>query len=80
MKTKVKFLVHKDREGEDDLFALFPDQYEGNDFNVSYAHVGQHSACHIKYANESRYATEEEYNSLKEELESIGYELEIINP
>ena len=84
MKTNVKFLVNNDTDYHTDLFAFFPDDlyselvYEDTMLN-SYSSVGQHSACHIDYANESREATEEEYNSLKEELLSIGYELNILN-
>lgn len=89
-KTKVQFLVHElppTETGEvntnKDLFAFFPDEnynynLYGNDSKVCYAHFGQHSSCHIAYAKESRPATEEEYSDLKKELESIGYELEIM--
>lgn len=82
MKTKVKFLVHPDPE--DDIFAIFPEDMHnelvyGDTMLTSYSHEGQHSACHIDYANESREATEKEYTPLKEELESLGYKFEILN-
>ena len=78
-KTKVRFLVNDNFHPDiPDIFAYFPDEIEMLDFRLSYAHVGQHSSCHPDYANESRPATKEEYQSLKEELESIGYNLEII--
>lgn len=77
-KTKVVFLINE-RE-ESDLFAFFPEE-DYNDISsltkVCYAHVGQHSACVIYYAKESRVATKEEYSDLEKELESIGYNLEL---
>lgn len=81
MKTKVLFLYNKKN---DDLFAFFPEEYYnkehlGERFLTCYAHIGQHSACNSDYAKECKEATKEEYNDLKEELESIGYELEILN-
>lgn len=64
-----------------DLFAFFPDDKYNADpaLFTSYSHVGQHSACHIDYVKESRPATPEEYNDLKLELESLGYNLEVVN-
>ena len=63
-----------------DLFAFFPDEKYNSDPNMftSYSHIGQHSGCHLDYAKESRDATPEEYNALKLELESLGYNLEIV--
>jgi hypothetical protein len=81
-KTKVKFLVNE-REGEPvDLFAYFPNEQWTNISpftKTCYSHIGQHSACSPEYANESREATPEEYADLKAELESIGYDLQIMN-
>jgi hypothetical protein len=86
MKTDVLFLSHPD----DDLFAYFPnEEYYGTEtgditgynfdhrMRVCYAHIGQHSACHPDYAKECKEATD--YQELKEELESIGYNLNILN-
>jgi len=77
-KTKVNFLIN---ENNGELFAFFPEENYTTFSNLktSYAHIGQHSACSIAYAEESREATETEYAELKEELESIGYNLEILN-
>lgn len=75
-KTQVVFLIN---ERTNDLFAFFPNE-DYNDFSltkVCYSHVGQHSGCVLDYAKESKEATKEEYNDLKEELESIGYNLEL---
>jgi len=83
MKTKVKFLIEPQSEGgEKNVYAFFPEE-DYNDFSnqekMCYAHIGQHSGCHIDYAEESREATKEEYTPLQEELESIGYKLQILN-
>jgi len=83
MKIKVKFLINETREEEytREVFAFFPDEQFTNEsfMRTSYSHIGQHSACHIKYAKESREATKDEYESLMNELVDIGYELEILN-
>lgn len=78
-KTKVKFLIHPKYGNE--VFAFFPAEKWSIQENMfsSYAHIGQHSPCHIDYANECINATPEQYNDLKKELETIGYNLEIIN-
>lgn len=78
-KTKVKFLVNLTDE-TNEVFAFFPtEKYSSEkDLFTSYSHVGQHSACYIEYANESRLATETEYESLLKELIDMDYDLEII--
>lgn len=76
--TKVVFLIN---ERTDELFAYFPEEnynHLSETTKTCYSHVGQHSACCIAYAKESRVATKEEYNDMKEELESIGYVLELV--
>lgn len=79
MATLVKFRIHP-VSGE--LFAFFPQLKYGfngyrNDLKTCYAHIGQHSACAKEYEQESRAARPNEYNPLKSELESIGYNLKI---
>lgn len=84
-KTDVKFLVNEtDKDFDKDVFAFFPkEKYKGTHeryiIRMSYSHIGQHSDCHIDYANESRPATKEEREDLIKELESIGYNLNTIN-
>lgn len=78
LRTRVKFLINGD-----DLFAYFPEEPftqdgEKHTYFTSYGRIGQHSACTPEYAAESYPATPQEYAALKEELESIGYELEIV--
>jgi hypothetical protein len=75
MKTKVKFLYN---EYNEDLFAYFPFEESSKGYKTAYSHIGQHSACHYKYAEESREATMLEYLDLFNELQSIGYRLELI--
>lgn len=69
-----------------EVYAFFPNEHyhsKGHTlYNViltSYGHVGQHSACHIDYAKESKEANPEQYKDLKAELESIGYSLNILS-
>lgn len=77
-KTLVKF-----RKDEAGVTAVFPQlkynkRLYGNDMVSCYAHVGQHSGASIEWVNESTTpATEADYNDLKQELESIGYDLKI---
>lgn len=76
MATLVKFRVHPNG----DLFAYFPrlNAYRNNnDIKICYSHIGQHSACAKEYERESRPATPNEYESLKRELEQVGYSLKV---
>jgi len=83
-KTKVLFLLEPKQDDQPrDIFAYFPEIYH-NKMNNSkmltcYAHIGQHSACHQDYANECKPATPEQYKDLFNELEGIGYNLEVLN-
>ena len=78
MATLVKFRVHPEN-GE--TFAFFPklvSNFNGYRKNhTCYAHIGQHSPCNVDYVKECIAATESEYFPLKQELESIGYNLKI---
>lgn len=82
-KTQVIFLIEKP-EGDlpCDVFAFFPKEkytHSDNGTFMSYAHIGQHSPCHIDYALECEECPPEKHQPLKAELEGIGYELEIIS-
>lgn len=80
MKTKVKFLLEKNNERG--VYALFIDEKYVHDLPkllISYSIIGQHTPCHIEYANQCTPAMPEQYAALKKELETIGYELDIIN-
>ncbi len=82
--TQVKFLIEKP-EGNltCSVFAYFPKEKYSNLFSdmfTSYAHVGQHSACHKDYAKKCKAATYDQYKDLLKELESIGYnDLKVLN-
>jgi len=88
-KTKVQFLIEKDfidihgETKQGDMFAVFPEAIRiGSNqtkLTTCYAHIGQHSEACEEYINECTPATPEQYKDLKQELESLGYNLEIIN-
>jgi hypothetical protein len=84
--TRVTFLINEKAVKDfidNGLIAYFPDDvYSDNQphLRTCYAHIGQHSSCHVDYAKECREATPEEYKDLLAELISIGYDdLEITN-
>ncbi len=58
------------------VFAVFPAEPFDLKGNVtSYSHAGQHSACSLEYVRECTNARWDEYQDLKKELESLGYNL-----
>lgn len=77
----VLFRVTKGRDGGD-VTAIISDP-DAVTFNARgeatcYARVGQHSTCSVRwYIESTRKAKPEEFESLKKELESIGYILNI---
>jgi len=78
-KTNVVFL--KELDGE--VFAYFLNEnynkeLYGNRVKVCYRHIGQHGSCDVDYAIDCDLASKEEYKDLKEELESIGYNLNVL--
>lgn len=94
-KTNVRFLIEKSEGNLPcNVFAFFPNEnyyskdnigYGGvtkenwQDMKTCYAHIGQHSSCHINYAKECKDATPTQYNDLKNELQGLGYNLTVIN-
>ena len=81
MKTKVIF--KKDKE-TDTVFAFFPEMdynvpLYGTEMKTCYAHLGQHSACLLSYADECREVQYYEYYALLQELIGQGYKLEVLN-
>ena len=67
---------------DDEVIAIFPNNLYsevlyGNTMVDSYMHVGQHSACSVELIDELEDASEEEYKDLKNELEQIGYNLDL---
>jgi len=76
MTTKVIFRKFKDGE----VIAIFPNElydWINKDLVWSYMHIGQHGAASKSLAEEKEIALPEEYANLQEELESIGYVLDI---
>lgn len=77
-KTKVVFRKFK----EGDMIALFPyEKYDYCNYDLvqSYMHIGQHTCASYSHCiRVSKLATPEEYKELFEELESIGYNLQVI--
>lgn len=74
MKIKVIF-----RKFKGEIIALFPYENENNGLVLSYQHVGQHSASDYNYVIKgSKPAQVDEYMALKIELESIGYDLTLV--
>ena len=83
--TNVLFLIEKP-EGNlpCNVFAFFlNDNYTNSKTDglfTSYAHLGQHSACHIDYANECKEANFSQYWDLLRELIGQGYkDLNVLN-
>lgn len=62
-----------------DVIALFPEDPGTNEAGTcdSYMHVGQHGAASYGLVYDTRLATEEEYASLKRELEAPPYEYKL---
>lgn len=66
-------------DGLSEVTALFPHEAEHDGTVVCYAHLGQHGNANYVYCvSKGRLATEEEYAPLKEELEGLGYDLNIM--
>ena len=77
-KHKTTVLFYNELGG---VFAVFPDDKQFNGYRTDlvtcYSHVGQHSTCALEYFGKLIPSKPNEYNDLKIELESIGYNLEI---
>lgn len=68
----------------DEVVAIFPnilysEVLYGSEMITCYMHIGQHSACDVEFADGLEDASFEEYKDLKNELENIGYNLELNN-
>lgn len=63
---------------ENEVLALFPYEHAGGRFCTCYQHIGQHGACDGPgVVGDTVPATPEEYADLKNELEGLGYVLDI---
>lgn len=66
------------RKFKGEIIAVFPYEIESNTNVLSYAHIGQHSSCNWNINQFSKPAKESEYKDLLSELQSIGYNLQVI--
>ena len=85
-KTNVKFLkavivpAEADEQPFTEIIAYFPDKvFDSKGNKTCYAHVGQHSAICVEFADACKLATQNEYKELQIELEELGYNLNVIN-
>ena len=76
-KTKVDFRMDN---ADIDYPDVFPEEYSDveHKYMTCYAHAGQHSGCEKSFYLDLPKATPKQYADLKQELESIGYNLEVI--
>ena len=71
-------------EDDDQVLAFFPESHKNSQLLplghlcTCYSHIGQHSACSINYVRGLKMATPKQYKDLASELESEGYDLEIL--
>lgn len=78
MNKKIKeatlVLFRKNLRGGD-VVAVFPFLNAGEGYMTSYAHIGLHSKCSWEYVKEdTKPASTEDYEELRQELLNIGYE------
>ena len=80
VKVDVLFRYDTTKDFKGDIFAVFPYDVADYSGNVTiYHHVGQHSVGDYNVCLQtSRPATPAEYEDLKKELESIGYEVNVV--
>ena len=71
--TEVQFRIFK---GE--ILAVFPYEIAGKNAVTCYVHIGQHSDCMWDIVYYSKPAKPEQYKELFTELESLGYNLKVI--
>jgi hypothetical protein len=75
-------IFRKDKAKDGGVYAMFPYLQGTYEFGsvMGFMHVGQHSSYDYTYCiSRSKPATEVEYKDLKAELESIGYNLKVVN-
>lgn len=61
----------------DEVTAVFVETTDG--FTATcYAHIGQHGVCTMRWVAEQQLATPEQYAPLLAELQSIGYDVEVV--
>lgn len=80
VKVDIIFRVDTSKDFKGTVFALFPHDCDSFDGGVTtYQHLGQHSVADYNYCiATSKLATPEQYADLKAEMESIGYEINVV--
>lgn len=79
-KTIAIFRAEKSGAYKGTVTAVFPEiagTYDWHATMACYEHVGQHSTCTVGWYQTTRAAKPHEYEALRQELESIGYNLDI---
>lgn len=73
---KVKVIYRKDKDGE--IIAFFPEIEANYGRILSYMHIGQHGEADLEFYQETKKATETEYQLLLTELKSVYNDYELI--
>ena len=76
--TEMLFRIESDGQ----ILAVMPYEIGSPKANnvMCYAHIGQHSSCDYYYVLEkTKPASFEQYKNLKDELEDIGYNIQVIH-
>ncbi len=81
IKVKIRFVYPRYPDGSGEVLAVFMGRgsvhYIGQLLRDCYAHIGQHGSCHWSFSRRKR-ATPEQYAPLLQELQSIGYDVQIV--
>lgn len=81
MKKDVTKVIFRKFTATDDIIAIFPELVGTQDWEndcMSYMTIGQHGAASVDLAKYTQPCTDREYSKLKKELESLGYNLQIV--
>ena len=73
-RISVRVAFREDLDG--DITAVFIDDKTCFPYLGCYAHIGQHSVCSVEWIRKTKPA--KNYNNLLNELEGIGYDVEVI--
>ena len=76
MKKVLKVVFRKFDNGE--IIAMFPQFTNKRNYRIdSYMHIGQHAECDPMIVHDTKLATENEYESLLKEIQSIYHDYDI---
>lgn len=79
-KTDVMFRIDKSKDFKGTIFAILPhNAFDPKGYITIYQHVGQHSARDYNHClKTSKPAKKSEYKDLKKEMESFGYNFNVV--